>query len=138
MNLDRYDYFLILDLEATCCDKGTISRHEMEIIEIGAVIVEAQTLATADEFQSFIKPVRHPVLTQFCRSLTSITKSAGRSRSWLRGGDRSFETMAIKLSKCRIWFLGRLRSQPVPTRQQVSQRSLSHRLSPRQSQTTLQ
>ena len=45
MNLNRYDYFLILDLEATCCDKGTISRHEMEIVEIGAVTVEAQSLA---------------------------------------------------------------------------------------------
>lgn len=75
MNLDRYDYFLILDLEATCCDKGTIKRHQMEIIEIGSVMVEAQTLAIIDRFQSFIKPVRHPVLTDFCRSLTSITQA---------------------------------------------------------------
>ena len=44
MNLDQYDYYLVLDLEATCCDKGTIKRHQMEIIEIGAVMVEAQTL----------------------------------------------------------------------------------------------
>lgn len=74
INLDRYNYFLILDLEATCCDKGTIKRHEMEIIEIGAVMVEAQTLTIVDQFQSFIKPVRYPVLTEFCRSLTSITQ----------------------------------------------------------------
>ncbi len=81
MNLDRYDYFLILDLEATCCDKGTIKRHEMEIVEIGSVMVEAQALTIIDQFQSFIKPVRYPVLTEFCKSLTSITKSAGRLRS---------------------------------------------------------
>lgn len=75
MNLDRYDYFLVLDLEATCCDKGTIKRHEMEIIEIGAVMVEAQDLKIIDEFQTFIKPVRYPALTDFCRALTSITQA---------------------------------------------------------------
>jgi 3'-5' exoribonuclease 1 len=84
INLEQYDYFLILDLEATCCDKGTISRHEMEIVEIGAVTVEAQSLAIVDEFQSFIKPVRHPVLTEFCKSLTSITQAqVGRAPGYV-------------------------------------------------------
>ncbi len=75
MSLDQYDYYLVLDLEATCCDQGTIKRHEMEIIEIGAVMVEAPTLRMLEEFQTFIKPVRHPILTEFCKSLTSITQS---------------------------------------------------------------
>ncbi len=74
-NLNQYDYYLVLDLEATCCDKETIKRHEMEIIEIGAVIVEAQNLTIVDEFQTFIKPVRHPILTEFCKSLTSISQT---------------------------------------------------------------
>lgn len=72
ISLNQYDYYLVLDLEATCCDRGTIPRHQMEIIEIGAVMVEANTLTPVSEFQSFIKPIRHPVLTEFCRSLTSI------------------------------------------------------------------
>lgn len=75
MNFDHYDYYLVVDLEATCCNRETIKRHEMEIIEIGAVMVEAQNLTIIDEFQTFIKPVRHPVLTPFCRSLTSITQA---------------------------------------------------------------
>ena len=42
MNLQRYNYYLVVDLEATCCDKqATIKQTEMEIIEIGAVMVEA-------------------------------------------------------------------------------------------------
>lgn len=73
-DLDKYDRFLIIDLEATCCDRKTIKRHEMEIIEIGAVMLEAQNLTIVDEFQSFIKPIRHPILTQFCQQLTSITQ----------------------------------------------------------------
>ena len=75
VSLDQYNYYLVLDLEATCRNRETIKRHEMEIIEIGAVMVEAQTLTTIDEFQMFIKPVRHPILTQLCLSLTSITQT---------------------------------------------------------------
>lgn len=71
-NLDNYDYFLVIDLEATCCERETIKRHEMEIIEIGAVMLEAQNLTIVDEFQTFIKPIRHPILTEFCQQLTSI------------------------------------------------------------------
>jgi inhibitor of KinA sporulation pathway (predicted exonuclease) len=74
MNLTQYHYYLILDLEATCCNQETIKRHQMEIIEIGAVMVEAQGLTVIDEFQTFIKPVRYPILTEFCKSLTSITQ----------------------------------------------------------------
>jgi 3'-5' exoribonuclease 1 len=75
MNLKDYNYYLVLDLEATCCDQGTINREQMEIIEIGAVMVEPKNLTIIDEFQTFIKPVRHPILTQFCKSLTSISQT---------------------------------------------------------------
>ena len=74
INLESYQYFLVLDLEATCSDKKEISRDEMEIIEIGAVMVEAKNLDIISEFQTFINPVRHPILTQFCTKLTSITQ----------------------------------------------------------------
>ena len=67
--------YLVIDLEATCCDLKTIPRHEMEIIEIGAVMVDGETLSAIDEFQIFIKPVRHPVLTPFCTQLTTITQN---------------------------------------------------------------
>ena len=73
-NLNKYAYFLIVDLEATCCDKKTIKRCEMEIIEIGAVMVEAIDLTIVSEFQTFIKPVRHAILTKFCQDLTSISQ----------------------------------------------------------------
>jgi inhibitor of KinA sporulation pathway (predicted exonuclease) len=74
MNLENYERFLVLDLEATCCDRQTIPSAQMEIIEIGAVMLEAQQLTPISEFQTFIKPVRHPVLTEFCQRLTSITQ----------------------------------------------------------------
>ncbi|MDY6938331.1 MAG: 3'-5' exonuclease [Cyanobacteriota bacterium] len=75
MNFRKYDYLMVLDLEATCCDKQTISRQQMEAIEIGAVMVETQNLAPVDEFQTFIQPTRNPKLTDFCRQLTSISQA---------------------------------------------------------------
>jgi inhibitor of KinA sporulation pathway (predicted exonuclease) len=69
------EVYLIIDFEATCCDKRSIPREQMEIIEIGAVMVEAKNLQVVDEFQSFIRPVRHPKLTPFCTKLTSIQQS---------------------------------------------------------------
>ncbi|WP_016951228.1 3'-5' exonuclease [Anabaena sp. PCC 7108] len=67
-------YFLIIDLEATCCNQKSIPRHEMEIIEIGAVMLNRKTWEIDSEFQQFIKPVRNPQLTAFCTELTSISQ----------------------------------------------------------------
>lgn len=74
-NKINYPLYLIIDLEATCCDKQSIPRNEMEIIEIGAIMVEASSWQAVDEFQTFIKPKRHPKLTPFCSKLTSIRDS---------------------------------------------------------------
>jgi len=74
-NLKHFNYYLVLDLEATCCDKDSIAKNHMEIIEIGALMVDPATLTIVDEFQSFVKPIRHPILTEFCKSLTSIAQT---------------------------------------------------------------
>lgn len=68
-------YLLIMDLEATCCDEGTVPNTESEIIEIGAVIVQMDNKQTVDAFTQFIKPSRHPALTSFCTKLTTITQT---------------------------------------------------------------
>ncbi|BAY61600.1 exonuclease RNase T and DNA polymerase III [Calothrix brevissima NIES-22] len=88
-------YYLIIDLEATCCDAGSVPRHEMEIIEIGAVILNRTTWEIDSEFQQFIQPVRHPQLTNFCTTLTSIqqqdiaqapkfTEAIEKLQAWLK------------------------------------------------------
>lgn len=64
--------YLLIDLEATCSDDGSIDRRAMEIIEIGAVMVERDSMKFTDEFQAFVRPVRNHRLTRFCTQLTSI------------------------------------------------------------------
>lgn len=67
--------YLVVDLEATCDDQGAVSREEMEIIEIGAVLLEPSTWDITDEFDAFVRPVRNRQLTPFCTQLTSIAQS---------------------------------------------------------------
>jgi inhibitor of KinA sporulation pathway (predicted exonuclease) len=70
-----YPYYLVVDVEATCCNDNSIPREETEIIEIGAVLCDRKSLRPVDELQTFVRPVRHPVLTPFCTELTSITQA---------------------------------------------------------------
>ncbi len=71
-------HYLVIDLEATTDDgddeQRAVPRDEMETIEIGAVLVRASTLEVEAEFQTFVRPVRHPTLTPFCTELTGITQ----------------------------------------------------------------
>lgn len=66
---------LLVDLEATCWERSEHRADEMETIEIGAVWIEPGAVRPAREFQAFVRPVRHPELSDFCRRLTTITQA---------------------------------------------------------------
>jgi len=70
------ELLLVVDLEATCDEHHRIPRAEMEVIEIGAVLVEHDGVAfrAVDEFETFVQPRKHRRLTSFCTKLTSITQ----------------------------------------------------------------
>jgi inhibitor of KinA sporulation pathway (predicted exonuclease) len=63
--------YIVFDLEATCWK--THDHSPNEIIEIGAVCIDDKK-QTLGEFCTFIKPVIHPILSDFCTELTSITQ----------------------------------------------------------------
>lgn len=66
--------YLIIDLEATCCNDESFPKSEMETIQIGAVVADEKG-QVLDRIRTFIRPVRHPELTQFCTELTGITQN---------------------------------------------------------------
>ncbi|GFM66899.1 exonuclease [Pseudomonas cichorii] len=66
-------HWLVIDLEATT-EEGGWPVAEMEIIEIGATLVN-QDGRELDHFERFVRPVRRPLLTHFCRELTHISQS---------------------------------------------------------------
>lgn len=65
-------HWLVIDLEATTEDGGW-PLAEMEIIEIGVTLVN-QDGRELDHFERFVRPLRRPLLTTFCRELTHISQ----------------------------------------------------------------
>jgi inhibitor of KinA sporulation pathway (predicted exonuclease) len=49
--------YVIVDVEATCCNQNFFPRDEMEIIEIGSVAINSETFDLDDEYDCFIRPV---------------------------------------------------------------------------------
>ena len=68
------EFFLVVDFEATCSQDSAVPRDEMEIIEVGAVLQSMRTFEIEAEYQTFVRPQRHPTLTDFCCELTTITQ----------------------------------------------------------------
>ena len=81
--LAPYRYLYCVDLEATCdeVEKSesprplTVVPDQMETIEIGLVVIDLESLEIIDEFQSFVRPLINPTLTDFCKQLTSIQQA---------------------------------------------------------------
>ena len=64
-------HYIIVDLEATCWEKPEGRKNE--IIEIGAVAINEQQ-EVVGEIEQFVKPTDNPILSEFCKTLTSITQ----------------------------------------------------------------
>lgn len=67
------DHLVVLDFEATCDDTNPPSPQE--IIEFPSVLLSAHTLDVVAEFESFVRPTHHPLLTPFCTELTGIQQA---------------------------------------------------------------
>lgn len=63
--------YVIVDLEATCWMKR-VEPQQMEIIEIGALLLASKTGPVQREFASFVRPIYRPKLSAFCMGLTGI------------------------------------------------------------------
>jgi inhibitor of KinA sporulation pathway (predicted exonuclease) len=68
-----FTHAIVLDFEATC-DQGR-RVDPQEIIEFPSALLALDSLEVIDEFSSFVRPQHHPVLSGFCRKLTSIDQS---------------------------------------------------------------
>lgn len=64
--------FIVFDLEATCWDQ--YDKSDNETIEIGALKIN-KNLEIESEYQKFIKPLKYPILSDFCKKLTTISQA---------------------------------------------------------------
>lgn len=64
---------VIFDIECTCWDESeNMPRSERETIEIGAVLVSVEDGKIISSFNKFIKPKNRPILSDYCKTLTTI------------------------------------------------------------------
>ncbi|KAK3798692.1 hypothetical protein RRG08_029472 [Elysia crispata] len=68
----NFDYFLVLDFEATCDNEKRLSPQE--IIEFPVLKVNTKTCVVDSTFHQYVRPLFHPQLTPFCTELTGIVQ----------------------------------------------------------------
>ncbi|MCA9563430.1 MAG: exonuclease domain-containing protein [Myxococcales bacterium] len=68
------EHLLIVDLEATCWGEKGRRIKERETIEIGAAVLESGSLREVASFQSLVRPIRNPTLSEYCRELTGLSQ----------------------------------------------------------------
>jgi len=100
---------IIFDLEATCWERETCTpaellkqQNEMEVIEIGAVKVDAE-YNILDQFQIFCKPKLNPILTDFCKTLTSIKQEDVDNAVSFEEAYKLFQKWSSGTSKYIAW-----------------------------------
>ncbi len=93
--------YLIIDLEATCWERNEGHYGENEIIEIGAIVVD-DDYKIISEIQRFARPVRNPILSEFCKKLTSIKQSDVDSAEAFPDVLQDFQAEAERLSGQRL------------------------------------
>ncbi|XP_038618731.1 ERI1 exoribonuclease 2 [Tachyglossus aculeatus] len=69
-----FDYLIVIDFESTCWNDGK-SHYSQEIIEFPAVLLNTSTGEIESEFQSYVQPQEHPILSEFCIELTGIKQA---------------------------------------------------------------
>ncbi|KAG0584467.1 hypothetical protein KC19_3G212200 [Ceratodon purpureus] len=65
-----FDYLVAIDFEATCDNSVTLCPQE--IVEFPAILVNLETRQIDSVFHTFVKPVYHPKLTEFCKRFLGI------------------------------------------------------------------
>lgn len=66
-------FYIVIDFEATCWLEEE-RRGDVEIIEFGCIRVSMSNYRILDEFSSFVRPTRYPILSEHCTRLTGITQ----------------------------------------------------------------
>ncbi|XP_018417785.1 PREDICTED: ERI1 exoribonuclease 2 [Nanorana parkeri] len=65
-----FQYLIIIDFESTCWKD--IKHYGQEIIEFPAVLLNTSSGEIESEFQTYVQPQEHPILSAFCTELTGI------------------------------------------------------------------
>lgn len=110
----RFDRVVVLDFEATCIQGG--APQPQEVIELPSVLVSLKDLRVVDHFGTFVRPVHHPQLSEFCTELTGIRQedvdpaptfpeALAQHRAWLASHDLPPDGESWAFVTCGDWDL---------------------------------
>lgn len=85
----NFDYFLVLDFEATCEKDGQIKPQE--IIEFPVLMINSRTLKMDAQFHQYVQPRVHRELTAFCTELTGIAQDMVDGQPFIEDVLKSFD-----------------------------------------------
>ncbi|CAI5449836.1 unnamed protein product [Caenorhabditis angaria] len=70
--LRYFDYLIAIDFECTCVE--IIYDYPHEIIELPAVLIDVKEMKIVSMFRTYVRPVRNPILSDFCIAFTKIAQ----------------------------------------------------------------
>ncbi|CAB3406607.1 unnamed protein product [Caenorhabditis bovis] len=68
----HFDYLIAIDFECTCVE--VIYDYPHEIIELPAVLINVKDMKIVSTFRTYVRPVRNPILSDFCIAFTKIAQ----------------------------------------------------------------
>lgn len=71
---NRLDTILVIDIESTCWAEEPPPGQEAEIIEIGLCLLDIDTAQRVSKASIIIRP-EHSTVSEYCRSLTTLTQA---------------------------------------------------------------
>ncbi|KAG8230209.1 hypothetical protein J437_LFUL009271 [Ladona fulva] len=81
----NYDFFLVLDFEATC--EQNVKLNPQEIIEFPCLKINGKTMIVESTFHSYVKPRYNHILTSFCEMVNDqpyFEECFEEFKSWLQ------------------------------------------------------
>lgn len=86
-----FDYFLVLDFEATC-SREKPAPYPQEIIEFPVLKVNGHNFAVESTFHEYVQPRVHRELSSFCTELTGIIQEMVDDQPFLEEVLQKFHT----------------------------------------------
>eukprot|EP01100_Stratorugosa_tubuloviscum_P001998 TRINITY_DN145_c0_g2_i1.p1 TRINITY_DN145_c0_g2~~TRINITY_DN145_c0_g2_i1.p1 ORF type:complete len:260 (-),score=113.91 TRINITY_DN145_c0_g2_i1:169-948(-) len=93
--IQPFKYLIVIDYEATCDENRGFGPQE--IIEFPAILIDTNEKKIISEFHSYCKPIRNPILTDFCKQLTGIQQHQVENAPIFNEVFESFEKWLIEL-----------------------------------------
>ncbi|CAI6100240.1 unnamed protein product [Clonostachys chloroleuca] len=90
------DRYVVIHVATTCDEHGVyVTKDSAEVIELGWILIDANTLEELAHESVLVKPVNTPI-TPLCTSLTTLTWEHVRNAGTFRDAISRFDTFAIE------------------------------------------